>query len=117
MPQPPHVLKLQVPRLIKINVGLRDAVYQQHPRVRPVEVAEQLDAAIRARLVIARLTAARLSAARLVTAWLSAARLVTTWLAAVRLTPAALLAWHDVIVRRHPVLPARVLPGHAGPVG
>jgi hypothetical protein len=46
VPEPPHVLKFQVPRIIKINMGLRDAADQQHPRPRPVQVAQQLDAAI-----------------------------------------------------------------------
>ena len=49
VPQPPHVLKLQMQRVIKIDMGLRDAVRQQHPRARPVEVADELDLATRAR--------------------------------------------------------------------
>ena len=49
MPEPPHVLEFQVPRIIKVNVGLRNAVDQQHPRARPVQVAQQLDAASHAR--------------------------------------------------------------------
>jgi len=51
VPQPPHVLKLQMQRVIKIDMGLRDAVRQQHPRARPVEVADELDRATRARPV------------------------------------------------------------------
>jgi hypothetical protein len=48
VPQPPHVLEFQVPRVIEIDVGLRDATRQQHPRARPVEVADEFDRATRA---------------------------------------------------------------------
>ena len=48
VPQPPHVLELQMQRIIKIDMGLRDAARQQHPRARPVEVADELDRATRA---------------------------------------------------------------------
>ena len=36
-------------RIIKIDMGLGDAARQQHPRARPVEVADELDRATRAR--------------------------------------------------------------------
>ena len=39
----PHVLELEVLRVAQIDVRLRRAVDQQHPRARPVEVTEQLD--------------------------------------------------------------------------
>jgi len=48
VPQPPHVLKLQMQRVVKVDVGLRDAARQQHPRARPVEIADDLDRATRA---------------------------------------------------------------------
>ena len=35
-------------RIIEIDMGLRDAARQQHPRARPVEVADELDRATRA---------------------------------------------------------------------
>jgi len=38
-------------RVIKIDMGLRDAARQQHPRAGPVEVADELDRATRARPV------------------------------------------------------------------
>ena len=41
MPDPPHVLQLQVPRIFEVDVGLGDATDQQHERARPVEIAEQ----------------------------------------------------------------------------
>ena len=47
VPEPAHVLELQVPRIIEINVGLQDAADQQHPGAGPVQVAEQLDPAVR----------------------------------------------------------------------
>jgi hypothetical protein len=46
MPEPPHVLEFQVLRVIEIDVRLRRAVYQQHPRPWPVQVAEQFDSAL-----------------------------------------------------------------------
>jgi len=49
---------------------LRDAACQQHPRARPVQVAQQLDQAIRTRL------------------------------ATVRLDPVPLMTWHNDIVQR-----------------
>ena len=47
VPQPPHVLELQMPRVIKIDIGLRNAADQQHPRARPVEVTDELRRATR----------------------------------------------------------------------
>jgi len=32
-----------MPRIIKIDMGLRNAAGQQHPRARPVEVTDKLD--------------------------------------------------------------------------
>ena len=32
VPQPAHVLELQVPRILEIDMGLRDAAHQQYPR-------------------------------------------------------------------------------------
>jgi hypothetical protein len=42
VPDPPHVLELQVQRIIKVNVGLRDAIHQQRPGPRPVRVTGKL---------------------------------------------------------------------------
>jgi len=42
VPQPPDVLELQVPRVVEIDVRLRDAIDQQHPRRLPVRIPEQL---------------------------------------------------------------------------
>ena len=42
VPKPPHVLKLQVPGIVKIDMRLRNVVHQQHPRPRPVQVGDKL---------------------------------------------------------------------------
>jgi hypothetical protein len=70
VPEPPHVLKFKVPRVIKINMRLRDAACQQHPGARPVKIPEKLDEAVRTRP------------------------------ATVRLVPAPLMTWHTDIVQR-----------------
>ncbi len=59
-----------MPRVIKINMRLRDAACDQHPRTGPVKVAEKLHRPARARL------------------------------AGVRLSPAWLMTRHDDIVRQ-----------------
>ena len=41
--QPPHVLQLQVPRIVQVDVGLRDAAGQQHPGPGAVRVGQQLE--------------------------------------------------------------------------
>jgi hypothetical protein len=46
VPQPPHVLEVQVARVIQVDVRLRDAVHQQHPRRPPVGIAQQLGMAV-----------------------------------------------------------------------
>jgi hypothetical protein len=42
VPDPPHVLELQVQRIIKVNMGLRDAIHQQRPGPRPARVTSKL---------------------------------------------------------------------------
>ena len=46
VPQPPDVLEVQVARVVQVDVRLRDAVDQQHPRGRPVGVPQQLGATL-----------------------------------------------------------------------
>jgi len=38
VPQPPDVLELQVPRIVEVDMRLRDAIDQQHPRRPPVSI-------------------------------------------------------------------------------
>jgi hypothetical protein len=38
VPQPPDVLELQVPGIVQVDMGLRDAVDQQHPCCPPVSI-------------------------------------------------------------------------------
>jgi hypothetical protein len=45
VPQPPDVLELQVSGVVEVDVRLRDAVDQQHPRRAPVGVPQELGAA------------------------------------------------------------------------
>ena len=52
--QPPHVLKLQMPRVTEVDIGLRDATGQQHPRARPVEVTDELHRATHTRPALTR---------------------------------------------------------------
>ena len=40
--EPPHVLELQVLRIVEVNVGLRGAVHQQGPAPGPVPVTDEL---------------------------------------------------------------------------
>ena len=40
VPEPPHVLELQVARVVEVDVGLREAVYQQRPRRAAVRIAD-----------------------------------------------------------------------------
>ena len=54
VPQPPDVLEVQVARVVQVDVRLRDAVDQQHPRGRPVGVPQQLGAALGAYAAIDR---------------------------------------------------------------
>jgi hypothetical protein len=42
VPEPPHVLELQVPGVIEVNVRLRGSVHQQRPGPGPVRVTDQL---------------------------------------------------------------------------
>jgi len=60
VPEPAHVLKFQVPRIIQVNMRLRDPACQQHPRARPVQIPEQLDLAAGVRPVTIRLGSAQL---------------------------------------------------------
>ena len=46
MPDPPHVLQLQMPRIFELDMGLGDAADQQHDRARPVKVTEQFHALV-----------------------------------------------------------------------
>jgi hypothetical protein len=43
--EPLHVVELQVPRVVEVDVRLRGAVHQQRPRAGPVGVADQLGGA------------------------------------------------------------------------
>ena len=45
MPDPPHVLELQVPRVRQVEPALRDPVHEQKPRVRSIEIWNELRAA------------------------------------------------------------------------
>jgi hypothetical protein len=47
--EPPDVLEVQVARVVQVNVRLRHAVDQQHPRRRPVGVPQQLGATVGSR--------------------------------------------------------------------
>lgn len=42
VPEPPHVLELQVLRVIEVNVRLRGAIHQQRPGPGPVTVSDKL---------------------------------------------------------------------------
>ena len=42
VPEPPHVLELQVLRVVQVYVGLRDAIHPQGPGPRPVSVGHEL---------------------------------------------------------------------------
>jgi hypothetical protein len=43
VPEPTHVLELQVPRVVEVNVRLRGAVHEQRPGPGPVRVTDKLD--------------------------------------------------------------------------
>ena len=45
VPEPPHVLELQVLRIIEVNVRLRGSVHQQRPGPGPVRVTDKLNEA------------------------------------------------------------------------
>ena len=55
VPQPAHVFQFQMRRIIKINMRLDDAIYDQHPRARPVEIPDKLHPLSRQRLARVRL--------------------------------------------------------------
>ena len=42
VPEPPHVLELQVLRVVEVYMGLRDAIHPQGPGPRPVSVGHEL---------------------------------------------------------------------------
>ena len=42
VPEPPHVLELQVQRVVEVHMGLRDAVHLQRPGPRPARVGHEL---------------------------------------------------------------------------
>ena len=50
VPEPPHVLELEIARVVEVDMGLREAVHQQRPGRAAVRIAHELDHA-RARLV------------------------------------------------------------------
>jgi hypothetical protein len=45
VPEPTHVLELQVPGIVEVNVRLRRAVDHERPGPGPVRVGDQLDGA------------------------------------------------------------------------
>ena len=45
VPEPAHVLELQVPGIVEVHVRLRCAVHQERPGPGPVRVGDQLDGA------------------------------------------------------------------------
>jgi hypothetical protein len=46
VPEPPDVLEIEVTRVVEVHVRLRYAVDQQHPRMAPVGIAQQLGQAL-----------------------------------------------------------------------
>src|SRR5690348_10808946 len=68
VPQPPHVLDLQVPWIPEIDLGLENPVDEKCPCFRPLHVVQELDGAARARrpsLRRAKLGCARVGCGRL----------------------------------------------------
>ena len=45
VPEPPHVLELEVPRVIEVDMGLRSAVHQQRPSPGAVRIDDKLGGA------------------------------------------------------------------------